>query len=219
MPTISPAFSILIPAVPSRLPRLQALMNHLEMQITMSGAQEQVEVLALLDNKKRSVGLKRQALLGVARGRWLAFVDDDDQVSDSYVSKIIEAIATAEANLAVETIDVITFDTWAVINDAPHVLVTHGNDLANEEYKLAGFTRKPWHVHVWARSLARTSKFQDASYGEDAAWLRPFWGIHLHEYKIQGPPLYTYRFSSQGTEAELTFPKPVAMPNTLRHPL
>jgi hypothetical protein len=73
--------SILTPAVPSRIFQLQKLCFELEGQI--KGLP--VEHLALLDNKRRTVGEKRDALLRAARGRYVAFVDDDDDVSDDYV--------------------------------------------------------------------------------------------------------------------------------------
>ncbi len=57
-----------------------------------------VEHLVIFDNCKRSVGLKRQACLDIARGDYIAFVDDDDDISADYISRIREAIDTTGAD-------------------------------------------------------------------------------------------------------------------------
>ena len=46
----------------------------------------------MFDNKKRSVGEKRQDLLNLAKGQYLVFIDDDDRISDDYISSIIQAM-------------------------------------------------------------------------------------------------------------------------------
>jgi glycosyltransferase involved in cell wall biosynthesis len=35
----------------------------------------------LFDNRARSIGAKRQALADIARGKYIAFCDDDDDVA------------------------------------------------------------------------------------------------------------------------------------------
>jgi len=78
--------SILTPAVPSRLGALDALCSELAAQI----GELPVEHLVLLDNKRRTVGEKRDSLLRIARGDFVAFVDDDDKVSGDYVQAILD---------------------------------------------------------------------------------------------------------------------------------
>ena len=51
-----------------------------------------MEIIGLFDNKKRSVGEKRQDLLNLAKGQYLVFIDDDDRISDDYISSIIQAM-------------------------------------------------------------------------------------------------------------------------------
>jgi len=78
--------SILTPSVPSRLEQLNALRAMLASQI---GDQLAVEHLILIDNKRRTVGEKRDNLLRIALGRYVAFVDDDDFVSEDYINEIV----------------------------------------------------------------------------------------------------------------------------------
>lgn len=101
----TPILSILTPAVPSRLDQLATLCDEIARQI----GDQPVEHLVLLDNKKRTVGEKRDALLRMARGQYVAFVDDDDDISRDYVSRILTAAETRP--------DVITFKQHAKVNE------------------------------------------------------------------------------------------------------
>lgn len=207
MPTIDPLFSVLIPSLPSRLDRLAALMGRLEAQIIQAGVKDDVEVLCVVDNKSRSIGLKREDLVQRARGTWLAFVDDDDDVSEDYIVKILSAIrlCTEEGRLY-GGIPVIVFDQWTTIDNGEPRLVRHGIEFENTELGLNGATRKPWHHNVWWAAIAKTAHFPDASYGEDAHWLEQLWTVTNAQYRIEGPPLHHYRYDNNVTEAEHTFP-------------
>jgi len=79
--------SILICTIESRAKQLQNLLNLLQPQLT-----KEVEVLTECDNKQMSGGRKRQILLERAKGDYVAFIDDDDIVSEDYVASILEAI-------------------------------------------------------------------------------------------------------------------------------
>ena len=82
-----PLLSILISAIPSRWEMARKLFEGLTRV-----ADQRVEVLLLFDNKRRSVGEKRQALLDIARGEYVTFIDDDDLVAPGYVSEILSVI-------------------------------------------------------------------------------------------------------------------------------
>lgn len=151
-------FSILTPAVPSRMAKLAELCAELSKQI----GDAPVEHLVLLDNKRRSVGEKRDALLRSARGQYVAFVDDDDAVSMDYVRAILEKIRLRP--------DVITFRQRAIIDGAGgEIEFRLGNP--NEPFKAGGLAkRNAWHVCAWRRALAICSSFPPINYGEDWAY-------------------------------------------------
>lgn len=196
MPTIEPILSILVPSIPRRVEtgRLQKILEILEHQ----AAGNPVEVLCLIDNKTRSIGLKRQALLDIARGKFVAFVDDDDRVSEDYVSKILEcAAANPDA-------DCIVFDQHAILNDDAPRLVRHGIEFENTELNETGATRKPWHVMAYARRIAQQCHFPDASYGEDWYWVRQAYPLIKKQARIDAV-LHAYHFSSTDTAAEHDF--------------
>jgi glycosyltransferase involved in cell wall biosynthesis len=151
-----------------------------------------VEILYLLDNKKRSVGYKRQALLDIAKGDYVSYVDDDDDVADNYVSAILEGAKFGS--------DVVTFDQCADINGAVG-LIRFGLGQPNEAFKPGGIAlRGAWHVCAWKRSIAQTAKFPDLMDGEDWRWaeqlcLKATTSTHVDAV------IHLYRFRSATTEA------------------
>ena len=181
--------SILTPAVPSRMAQLAKLCDELARQI---GGQA-VEHLALLDNKRRTVGEKRDALLRAARGAYVAFLDDDDWIAQDYVAELVKA--------AKERPDVITFNQHCIVNATQfEVQFKLGNP--NEAPTGAGtIKRNAWHVCPWKRTLAIQSRFPASNYGEDWAFAAPLCAIpglrEVHIPKV----LHYYRHSSETTEA------------------
>lgn len=182
--------SILIPCIPSRQELSLPLGHELLKQVEKF---EDVEVLSLLDNKKRSIGAKRQALVSIARGDYVCFVDDDDFVKTEYVASVRAAALTGP--------DVVVFDSKCQINYGDKVLVRHSIAFENEQYNPAGFKRKPWHIHAWRRELAQAAKFPDTNYGEDWPWCEQMLKHVKTEARASEEPLYLYRFNDAVTEA------------------
>jgi glycosyltransferase involved in cell wall biosynthesis len=181
--------SILTPAVPSRISQVAQLCKTVSDQI----AGQPVEHLVLIDNKKRSVGLKRDALLRVAKGRYVAFVDDDDEILPGYVESILEA---AKSNP-----DVITFEQEAVI-DGLEGQISFGLGNPNEPFVVGGLAkRNAWHVCAWRRTLAMLSSFPDNSYGEDWAYASKLCGIAGLSSVHVNKALHRYVHSRATTEA------------------
>jgi len=79
--------SILICSLTKRASLLRRLKVCLSSQITNA-----VEVISHVDGGKLSIGQKRNNLLSEAVGDYVAFIDDDDLVSNDYISKILTAI-------------------------------------------------------------------------------------------------------------------------------
>lgn len=181
--------SILTPAVPSRFAQLKRLSDELAGQIGTL----QVEHLILLDNKRRTVGEKRDALLRASRGQYVCYCDDDDWISTDYVSELYR--------LACEGPDVITFRQSSTVNGQTGIIEFRlGNP--NEGFKPNGITkRNAWHICAWKRSLAITSHFPASNYGEDWAFAAPLCAVpglrEAHSDKV----LHFYRHDITTTEA------------------
>lgn len=182
--------SVLIPVVPSRVDIASDLFD----RITAQAEGYDVEVLMLLDNKKRSVGLKRDALVQISRGDYAAFVDDDDDVAENYIKSIVD-----HAHLKM---DVIVFDTLVSINGEPGVICKHAADYPIEQYNPNGFRRPPWMMHAWRGDLARATHFRDSSPEncEDGPWCAAMLKGIMKSVKIN-EVLYHYRYNHETTEA------------------
>lgn len=126
-----------------------------------------VEVLWFGDNRRRSIGLKRQALLNAAQGCWVATVDDDDDVANNYLDRILAVIRTSMDA-------VVTFDAIVKYEDgSPDCYVACQVGYPNESAVPGGrIKRAAWPCHAWRRSLARQSFFPDSMWGEDWEWAR-----------------------------------------------
>lgn len=202
-------FSILVPALPSRLDRLVKLMAKLSAQ----AEGKPVEILALLDNKKRTVGLKREALVQSALGKYLAFVDDDDDVAYSYVDSILDAIYTDKVPYGSDVIvfkQRCTFVNAKSISgleiDGPPCFIDHdiGNPMEqvhqNEDGTWRNIRRKPWHHNAWRSALAKSAHFPDVMFGEDGVWCEQLWPKVDTQIKID-KVLHYYQFNGKTTEA------------------
>lgn len=79
--------SILIPTLPRRVHLLHRLLHVLLPQVNI----DEVEVLFNSD-RGCTIGEKRNRMVAQAQGHYIAFIDDDDLVSDNYVVSVIAGI-------------------------------------------------------------------------------------------------------------------------------
>jgi hypothetical protein len=117
------------------------------------------EITVDFDNREVSIGMKRQRLLESAQGKYMAFVDDDDNITDEYVQ-----------------------DLKATIQGSYHVMRLRGQICQytfthSLENKLEGvmakgdvFLRPPNHLNPMMTDVAKIIRFGDAVRGEDLEW-------------------------------------------------
>lgn len=212
---MSYALSILIPTLPSRLlvflPRLLSII-----QPQIEG--KPVELLALLDNRSRSLGEKRNELLRLAQGHFLSFVDDDDRVSDDYVSLLLDAIDSAP------DIDCIVYDSIVTVGGRRPKLCKYGIELEYTETRDL-WCGKPSHTMCWRSQLAKECAFPAKTFGEDADWVALAWPKVKKQVRID-KAIYFYEFSRRTSETRerggplcsitiATHNKPLALLRTL----
>ncbi len=190
--------SILIPSIPSRAAKLQELLAQVGYQVGFMP----IEIIALTDNKKRSIGMKREALIQLAQGLFLAFLDDDDEASTNYCRSLATAIRDNP------DADVISF-VQHVDLDGQHFHVDFNMEHPVEQAQLQGcgwyknIKRKPWTCCAWRTELAKTAHFPDNGLEEDFAWLQQLWPLVQKEVHLS-EVLHTYRYRSALSEGDQT---------------
>jgi len=194
-------FSILMLSIPERIPSMTSAVKHLQEQADALGQGKAVEILVLLDNRSKSISEKRNHLLQMARGKYIAFLDDDDAVSKDYMSKILTAIDEND-------VDCISFNQWCSINGEPMDVEfgignPHGQLWRDEDGFLGDIKRPPYHMCLWRREIAQSEAFNPV-YGangqssEDIDWLMRLYPKIQTEHHIEDA-LHGYIYSSQTT--------------------
>lgn len=195
-------FSVLILSIPSRNESLMAAMKQLQEQADATGQGKAVEILVLLDNRSKSIAEKRNDLLQAARGKYIAFLDDDDAISKEYMSKILAAIDEYDG------VDCISFNQWCNINGEPMNVEfgignPHGHLWRDEDGFLGDIKRPPYHMCLWRSEIAKSEAFNPV-YGangqssEDIDWLMRLYPKIQTEHHIEDA-LHGYIYSSQTT--------------------
>lgn len=191
------ALSILVPAITERSEARDKLLDELQRQV--DAKDYPVEILCFIDNRKRTIGEKRDDLVQLARGRYVAFVDDDDWVAPEYVEEILMWAGEGGP-------DVISFINETTIN-GENPFKVHMK-LENTEHEGArqidgnwmDINRPPWHTCAWRRELAQQFRFPATNYGEDWGWVSQFVGRATSEYHIT-KVLHYYRYDDDVTRA------------------
>jgi glycosyltransferase involved in cell wall biosynthesis len=180
--------TILILSLPSRIEKFTKLLNHLYRQSVNSS----VQIIYLGENKTISVGEKRNQALSLASGRYIAFIDDDDWVSDDYVKEILEA---TESNP-----DVITFKVQKYRNG-----IENKQQRFHEKYgriymdpNREFYNMPPNHLCAWRREAIKAS-FPDKSLREDHIWAEEQLK-HIHTAVHLDKVLYHYYYDTNLSE-------------------
>lgn len=163
--------SILIPTFKERWEKLNQLMDILQPQIDyvkqfkMLG---EVEVMCRSGesfiNGGESIGKKREALVGLANGKYLDFLDDDETPAPNYIESLLRACQ--------HDADIVTFqaianmkDYWALVDMRLSYRV---NDQLTPEHTVR---RPPWHICPVRSEFAKLYQFQDLNNAEDFQWM------------------------------------------------
>jgi glycosyltransferase involved in cell wall biosynthesis len=190
---MSVQLSVLVPAL---LSRMDAFSSHVLSDIYVQANQYdgQVEIISLFDNKIATVGEKRNDLLDMAHGDYVAFVDDDDKVSHNYISSLIDAIDAYHT-------DVITFDVEVSINGGAGKPCYYSMDYTKDHNTPAAYYRLPNHLMCVKRSIAQEVRFKNIQCGEDSDYARRLKPLLRTEHHIN-KTLYYYNYSDALTEAQ-----------------
>ena len=152
-------WSILIPTLVERSDTFNGLMNRLNEKYQRICPGLKIEFCVSCDNREKSIGLKRQELLQGAKGKYLSFIDDDDDVTDVYFEDAVECIKGG-------------FDTCRLRGSMAEYTFTHSieNRLDTPLARGEEFLRPPNHLNVMLSDMAKLVPFGNAKQGEDLDW-------------------------------------------------
>ena len=190
--------SVLIATVPNRISTFYPrLINSLLVQTE----NKDVEILGLFDNKKRSVGEKRNDLISLAQGKYLTFIDDDDWIAGDYVDSILTCLA------ANPDADCVVFDCITTVNGDVNKRTYSKYSIRYRKYsqtaeKVDGYLQwrgKPAHTMVWKSEIAKRHTYKSINYAEDVDWVGRASQDIKQEVRID-KVLYYYDFDSKVSE-------------------
>jgi glycosyltransferase involved in cell wall biosynthesis len=158
--------SVLVPTLEDRRILFNRIRGQLATQAANAHLQDDVEILHLLDSGERSTGWKRNRLIEQARGEFVAFVDDDDTVSDDYLPRICDAIRSHPGIDCIGIRGIVRFR-----GSHPREFI---HSIRYPDYRTSGgvYLRPPYHLNPIRRSIASRYRFADVYYSEDIDWAR-----------------------------------------------
>lgn len=177
--------SVLMPALTSR--NWEKLHTELMKQVKL--CDHKVQVLVELDSGESSSGLKRQKLMEQASGKYICYVDDDDRVSPSYVSSLVEGCLSGT--------DVVTFNLQmknARKQNEIWKFGLNGNDRKNGRMCVN-------HLCAWKKSIAsRVAWVPELGYWDDHFWFEPLFyaGLVRTQFHVDRV-LYYYDYDANIT--------------------
>ncbi len=209
-------WSILICAIPERFHTAQGLLHSL-LETQSVARRPDVELLYLMDNRRRTVGAKRNDLLQMAKGQYISFIDDDDEVATDYVDRVLGMIT--KGRKLDQPPDVICFPQRAILQPTN---ITHECTYSLKHWKerepqkrrkleqipdgkggvtvnTLAWSGPPAHTMVWRREIAQSAKFPEKQFGEDVDWVDEVCEKAKTELVLNGAPLYFYKFDERKT--------------------
>lgn len=151
--------SVLIPTLVERRDTCTRLKEAIREKFARLCPGLRLEINEDVDNREKSVGLKRKHLVETANGKYSAFIDDDDEVTDAYFEDFFTCFQTAQDVMRIRG------------QMGPHTF-THSTEfpLSGKMYVGGVFVRPPNHLNPMLNDIARLVSFEDATRGEDLKW-------------------------------------------------
>jgi glycosyltransferase involved in cell wall biosynthesis len=192
---MSNKISICICTLPQRLDYLNTLLWDLENQWhnLEDEYKDRVEILYLGDFKTLTVGAKRNRLAKCSTGDYIAYVDDDDTVSDTYLFDLLTAIDIQP------DMDVYTFGVHISINGGMIKEVHYSKDFLKDQNLKDKYLRIPNHLMLFKSHIVTNNLYEDISFREDEKWAKKVLPQIKTEYNI-GKFLYRYDCNHANSE-------------------
>lgn len=166
--------SLLICSIERRKEQLTNLISTLENQANKLSNKNLIEILTEIDNEVLSIGTKRNLLIQRARGEYLVFIDDDDNVCQDYLSNIFQALSSSpDCDCIGYKAKILHHNKWYTVNYS----------LKNKEkiwnHSTLNVYTSIFHINPIKASIVKKYKFSDKFWEEDVDFMKNI----LHELK------------------------------------
>lgn len=194
--------SILMVSIFERKDKFDSLMDEVTRQIdelnvnhpTLGSVELSWNVAKSFLNGGKSIGKRREEQVKEAVGKYLCFLDDDEDIAPNYVETLVR--------LCQRDADVVTFrnltktDTyWTIVDLSINYQV---NDQASPNFIVR---RRPFHICPVKSEFAKLYSFEDTNYGEDFNWMEKVLGHCTTEAHTE-MVLHQYNHSKLTSEAD-----------------
>ena len=177
--------SILICSVDTeeRQAKLKKLISELNRQISKNFAEEVIEIIIDTDNMDKSVGKKRNDLIEKAQGEFICFIDDDDFISENYLSTILYHLNPS--------IDILLIAIEHIENGVNKPKIIPSLYIDNLNTGEAVFKTNHFHLCPHKKSIARNVLFEWVNFAEDMLYSQKM-VKHINNYFLISEPIYIY---------------------------
>ena len=173
-------WSILIPTMPGREKGLAELVATIREKLARLVPQLRYEFCLAFDNREQSIGMKRQRLLDMAKGKYLSFIDDDDAITDEYIEDLWQMIQGGYHTMRLRG----QMSQYSFVHSTEVTLTTPM--ATNEEVPV--FQRPPNHLNPMLADVAKLVPFKDAVHGEDLDWTLALYKTKFIETEYRSAP-------------------------------
>lgn len=180
-----PLLSILMPTMVSRQKYCDRILSELSWQKSFLENPDDVEILVAGDDGKVPTGTKRTDLIQMASGLYIAFVDDDDMVTDVYLKKQLDV---ARSGMDCGSLKGLYFLNGKYDRPFLHS-IEYTSWWQDDKY----YYRTPNHLNAVKRELILDIPYENITVGEDGRWSEAVQkaGVLKTEYRIE-ETLYLY---------------------------
>jgi glycosyltransferase involved in cell wall biosynthesis len=163
--------------------KLKKLISELHRQISKNYAEEIVEIIVDTDNMNKSVGKKRNDLIEKAKGEFICFIDDDDFVSENYLSTILYHLNSG--------IDILLIGIEHIENGVKKTKILPSLYMDNLNTGEASFKTNHFHLCPHKKSIARNVMFDCVNFAEDMLYSQNM-VKHISNSFLINQPIYIY---------------------------
>ena len=181
-----------------RIKSLNDLLGEIN-KITSRENLDKVEIIVNVDDRQKSVGQKRNEILEQAKGKFVCFIDDDDNIDEDYINIIMKIIRENPE------LDCIGFSGMYYINGNPAMIFKHANEYGGHYKDDEGIQYRPInHLNPTRTEIARKIRFPEKNFGEDSDYCDRLLesGLLKNEIIIHDKIMYHYLWDSQETATQ-----------------